>query len=377
MTKQTTNKVTKETVLALINEQDADGVPTERGTRAIERALVALFAEQTADEQHTKSTNHSNGQGFTGVDANFLSDLAQTVLGVGEWTNRETGRSYPRKGPRHLTLGQLKSARKCLQKYGTQLAGIATRKMAAADVAVGEPKEDPYTPSLLPDGSPVILDGTVTPQTAIITADSRGNVVYVLGMACEDYLSDKAAWLKAYEERTYGETGLSTYLEAAVPTAADIMDGMVNDLKSLDAQIKVKEAEVASLKAQMTEIATRLGGLMGTNMTKEDLTRSSGGSKVVLPTAAEIPMADPDLRTEDEEWTLEPDVEVEDDFDRIFGKPEPRAKTTRQETGSVESSVERWAERTYGDRFRGKGSHGSRRGNPSAFEMALKAIPCG
>ena len=47
-------------------------------TRAlITRALLFMYARQTADEQATQATRQSNGIGFTGVDAEFLSSVAQ------------------------------------------------------------------------------------------------------------------------------------------------------------------------------------------------------------------------------------------------------------------------------------------------------------
>lgn len=72
------------------------------------RGLSAIYARQTADEQETHSTNHENGMGFNGVDAEFLSSLAQQVETIG-W----------------LTPKQREHARKKMNKYAGQLARIA------------------------------------------------------------------------------------------------------------------------------------------------------------------------------------------------------------------------------------------------------------
>lgn len=373
MTKQTTNKVTKDAVLALINETLTDPttgetIPTPRASKAIERALVALYAKQTGDERASKSTNHDNGQGFTGVDAQFLSDLAETVLGIGEWTHRETGRRYARKGPKSLTLGQLKAARKQLQKYGTQLAGIANEK-AAAKAAETEGAVEP---------SPVV---DVTPEPVVVypkpalesltdlkdNTDKAGTAALI--MDWEGYVARLIAEVDA------GKTDLSTLI--------DEMGDLISKLP-----------ERSGLRAAMVEVQAVLRGEMARRLltfikrqfadgeplrSPEDMGPKTPAvetpkvNPVHLPTADEVPMADPNLRKEDE-----PTTEPEDDFDRIFGKPEPRTPSAANHM-SVTESVEMWAERTYGNRFDGRGGNGrgGRKTEPTRFEMALKAIPVG
>lgn len=43
------------------------------------RALTVIYANQTADEQRVGATTDHNGIGFTGVDAEFLSSLAEQL----------------------------------------------------------------------------------------------------------------------------------------------------------------------------------------------------------------------------------------------------------------------------------------------------------
>jgi hypothetical protein len=71
------------------------------------RMLQAMFQRQTADEQAAHSTHHSNGRGFNGRDAEFLSDVA--------------AKSQKWKG---LTDGQAKYVAKSLIKYSRQIAEI-------------------------------------------------------------------------------------------------------------------------------------------------------------------------------------------------------------------------------------------------------------
>lgn len=56
------------------------------------KALVRIYQEnQTADEQAAKSTSHNNGIGFSGVDANFASSLAEQYLKRGDLSDKQMG----------------------------------------------------------------------------------------------------------------------------------------------------------------------------------------------------------------------------------------------------------------------------------------------
>ncbi len=81
--------------------------------KAVARAVLAIYARQTNDEQATESTRHTNGAGFNHADAQRGSYYATYV----QRTGRLTGR--------HLEL-----ARKMVGKYWRQLAEIANEKAA-------------------------------------------------------------------------------------------------------------------------------------------------------------------------------------------------------------------------------------------------------
>jgi len=89
---------TTEEIKALLAESD----------KAVARAILAIYNRQTEDEQAIKETSESNGVGYNGVDANFMSSLAQF---------------YQAKG--FLTTGQVKYGRKAIMKYAGQLTEIA------------------------------------------------------------------------------------------------------------------------------------------------------------------------------------------------------------------------------------------------------------
>jgi len=89
---------TTEEIKALLAESD----------KAVARAILAIYNRQTEDEQAIKETTDHNGVGYNGVDANFMSSLAQF---------------YQSKG--FLSSGQLKYGRKSIMKYAGQLTEIA------------------------------------------------------------------------------------------------------------------------------------------------------------------------------------------------------------------------------------------------------------
>jgi len=83
--------------------------------RAVERAMVAIYNRQTADEQSAQDTKHSNGIGFSGADARLGSYYAKWVL-----------------SGKNLTGNHLMKARMMSQKYVRQLTDIATARLQKA-----------------------------------------------------------------------------------------------------------------------------------------------------------------------------------------------------------------------------------------------------
>lgn len=51
-----------------------------KNDRAVQRALVVLYRRQTPTEREEKATRERNGQGFSQMDALFLSKLALQTL---------------------------------------------------------------------------------------------------------------------------------------------------------------------------------------------------------------------------------------------------------------------------------------------------------
>lgn len=72
--------------------------------KAIERAILVIFSNQTLSEQNSNQTVSNNGIGFNSFDAPILSSFA---------TQLQEGR--------HLSVKQLNIARKKIIKYSKQL----------------------------------------------------------------------------------------------------------------------------------------------------------------------------------------------------------------------------------------------------------------
>lgn len=106
-------------VKATVQSPDTIKALLEKSSKAIERGILAIYERQTADEKATESTNHENGVGFSGADAEILSSFASQIM---------------RKESRGVALGQCLSekqiviARKKMLKYARQLAEIANEK---------------------------------------------------------------------------------------------------------------------------------------------------------------------------------------------------------------------------------------------------------
>jgi hypothetical protein len=92
--------------------------------RAVERAIVAIYNRQTADEKSSQNTTHSNGVGFSGADASLGSYYAKWIL-----------------SGRNLTGNHLSKARMMSQKYVRQLVEIATARIQAEETFQKEERE--------------------------------------------------------------------------------------------------------------------------------------------------------------------------------------------------------------------------------------------
>lgn len=80
--------------------------------RAVEKGILALFNQQTADEQASETTNHHNNRGFCGWAARKGSYYAKWV---------QSGRN--------LTGHHLENARKITLRHAGQLTKIANKEL--------------------------------------------------------------------------------------------------------------------------------------------------------------------------------------------------------------------------------------------------------
>ena len=76
----------------------------ETNDKAVIRGITLLYSFQTLEEQYNEETREHNGQGFSGVDAKFLSSLAKQI---------EDGKILSQK--------QIEAARKRMVHYSGQI----------------------------------------------------------------------------------------------------------------------------------------------------------------------------------------------------------------------------------------------------------------
>lgn len=93
--------------------------------KALARAILALYARQTADEQAVGTTKVHNGAGFNAHDAPFLTSIAKALP---KWNN-------------HMTPRQIAKARPMMMKYAGQLLAIAQERQVVSmrDVPIDMP----------------------------------------------------------------------------------------------------------------------------------------------------------------------------------------------------------------------------------------------
>lgn len=84
----------------------------KRNDEAVRRGIVAVYRLQTESEKVAGVTQEDNGVGFNGLDAPFLTSLAQQIL---------RGKT--------LSQRQMTAGRKAVLKYAGQLARIANGRV--------------------------------------------------------------------------------------------------------------------------------------------------------------------------------------------------------------------------------------------------------
>jgi hypothetical protein len=98
----------------------------EQSDIAVERALLALYARQTEDEQFEGRTKEENGQGFNGVDSPIFTSFAQQILASHAPAGKRLSQkqlAVCRKRSGSLARGSMR-----IGKYAGQLLEIATTK---------------------------------------------------------------------------------------------------------------------------------------------------------------------------------------------------------------------------------------------------------
>lgn len=95
---------------------------------AVERAILAIYERQTADEQAAQKTDKNNGVGFSGFDAKIFSSFAQQIM-----ANKYNKGNGLRLSPKQFEVARKldKNGNMKIGRYAKQLAGIANANTAA------------------------------------------------------------------------------------------------------------------------------------------------------------------------------------------------------------------------------------------------------
>jgi hypothetical protein len=163
----------------------------ESNDRAVERAVLALYARQTDDEQTGGYTGHLNARGFNKADASYGSYCARWV----------------KKG-NHLTGKHLGRCRALVKKYHRQLVEEANLKLARALV-------EAFT-ALAARAEPVVEEPKLGAQLELTSVPSPCDGCYI---KAKGNCSNGWIWQHGSEYPcitafpNYGQESLSLYLK--------------------------------------------------------------------------------------------------------------------------------------------------------------------
>lgn len=104
--------------IAFANDKDAVAMIRHNilnDDRWLTRALLAIYKNQTTDEQNSQGTKYRNGLGFGAADAEILTSFSQQLISRGT-----------------LSSKQIEMARKKMGKYCKQLLMAARENTQAA-----------------------------------------------------------------------------------------------------------------------------------------------------------------------------------------------------------------------------------------------------
>ena len=80
--------------------------------KAVLKGIIVIYNLQTEDEKAHSETNHNNGIGFSGIDANIMSSFAEQIIKRGFLSNK-----------------QMDIAKKKILKYAGQLTKVANKEL--------------------------------------------------------------------------------------------------------------------------------------------------------------------------------------------------------------------------------------------------------
>jgi len=107
--------LTKENIITLLAAND----------KAVIRAILALYARQTNDEQRVERTKYRNLKGFTAPDGRIGASMAKDIIKFGDLTTKQVNLWRVR---------SKKTGKMRIEKYAGQLLIVAQEKLAAKSI---------------------------------------------------------------------------------------------------------------------------------------------------------------------------------------------------------------------------------------------------
>jgi hypothetical protein len=169
------------------------------------RGVLAIYANQTPNEQIAEETNVDNGIGFTGCDAKLLSSFAKQVQNKIDWVK---SKNLPVMWDKLLSVKQMGIVFKKMPKYAKQLMKIAANK---------DTSEKPV--------EPVVSTFDATLSSFKLEHD---NIMEYKGYWCGSFIVDdiKTCWMMLKPDGTTNWLQWSSYTPMTYADFQNIVDSL-------------------------------------------------------------------------------------------------------------------------------------------------------
>lgn len=128
-------------------DKEAINALLDTNPKAVGRALMVIYENQTESEKAAFATQVLNGVGFTGADAEWLTDIAKKWIKYGRWASER----------------QLNAVRKAIKKYHRQILQHMLDKTDGAQLVSGRASKPAVAPA--PFAQPIVAPEGPRPVT--------------------------------------------------------------------------------------------------------------------------------------------------------------------------------------------------------------------